>query len=248
MSGRIQLEFKGRLALFRYNGAECFRGIVRFYKSLEADENELIDAAIEAFSDAIQATVFAPAQHLIDSVVESGNSSYLQAIIAITNPIPEILGAAAEGYIDTGKNQGAGARFRKGLENYILPEVTNYELYKVDSIHYNQVRNALAHCFVVSNVWLEKDGESKYITSEEVHDSISKNRDLFENHDAVLDHLRDHPHKYATVNVIDWTEKINRGFKRYIAELCAGDKVLRDNFMKYVTQFEEWKKLFKNAD
>ena len=243
MSGSIQLEYRGRLALFRYNGAECFRDIVRFYKGLEADNKELIDASIEAFSDAIEATVFAPAQQLIDSAVCTESSSFLQAIVAITNPMPEILGAATDGFVDTGKNHGAGARYRKGLATYILPDVSPYELIKVDFIHYNQVRNALSHSFIVSNVWLERDGKSQYVSSEEVYDSISKNKDMFDNHEAVLNHLRDHPHKYATVNVVDWNNKVRIGFERYIAALRGGDGELRDNFMKYVTQFEDWEKL-----
>lgn len=208
------------------------------------NDDGIIDEVIDAFEKIIKATVFEPSQHLIDA----DNALFLQAILAITNSMPEILGGATEGYIDTGKNQGAGKRYKQGLSKYIIPEASEDELCKIDSIHYKQIRTPLNHYFVVSNIWLEKDGESRYVTSEEVYNSIVEDGIDIENREELLCSLRNHPYKFASVNVKDWHEKVSLGFERYICELRKGDKELRNNFMKYVTQMEDWEVLKVNPD
>ena len=190
MSLSLTCEYKGCCAFFTYNGTKCFRGIIRFYKERGATADEIIDYSIGAFEKVIECTVFQPVKYLVDAE----NASFRQAIITIANSMPEILGAATEGYIDTGKNRGGGARYKNGLKKYIFPELSIKELCKIDAIHYKQIRNALSHSFVVSNIWLESDGESNYVTSEEVHKTIIENKDQFGLCEAELNSLRENPY------------------------------------------------------
>lgn len=246
MTLSLVYEYRGQRAVFTYNGPPCFIAIAKFYTTLGAKNDEVIEKMIEAFESVIDETLFEPAQYLINA----DQPHFLQAVLACTNSVPEILGAATEGYVYRRKGQGRGTRSRysKGLVKYILPGLPPDERDKIETIHYKQIRNPISHSFVVSYIWMDSEGDSTYVNSEEIYDRLHKSADNFENREALLKHLRDNPYAIARINVVEWTDTVRQGFKKYLSDLRSGDALLRDNFMKYITQQEHWLSILESRN
>ncbi len=205
---------KNGMAFSTYNGFPFYRSIERNFKNDGADEDEIIDKLIEAFRAVVDDTVFGPTQYLIDS----GKTPWFNlTILSVLAPLPEVLGAATEGYVFDLNDRRSEKRHNLGMSDYILRHYSNEEKQKWTRLHWKNVRNALAHSITANYVWLEGEGGTHRV-----------------------DHIK-LGNLIAHIDVVRWNSEFKTGFDRYICKLNnKNDSSLRRNFKQYITQLESY--------
>ena len=203
---------KNGIAFTTYNGFPFYRALEQNFKDDGADGDEIIDKLIEAFRAVVGDTVFGPTQYLIDN---DKTPWFNLTILSVLASLPEVLGAATEGYIFDANDRRAEKRHNLGMNDYILRDYSNEEKKKWTKLHWKNVRNALAHSITANYVWLEGKGGSHRVDQVKLGNLI------------------------AHIDVVRWNREFKTGFDRYICTLNnKNDSSLRRNFKQYITQLD----------